>query len=50
MMAALMQGSQDDFVRMLVNALPHIAISDERRVAADAAGGAARSTPPSFTA
>ena len=31
MMAALMQGSQDDFVRMLVNALPHIAISDERR-------------------
>ncbi len=31
MMAALMQGSQDDFIRQLVNALPHIAISDERR-------------------
>ena len=31
MMAALMQGSQDDFVRLLVNALPHIAVSDERR-------------------
>jgi len=31
MMAALMQGSQDDFVRQLVNALPHIAVSDERR-------------------
>src|SRR5262245_53770063 len=31
MMAALMQGSQDDFVRQLVNALPHITISDERR-------------------
>ena len=31
MMAALMQGSQDDFIRMLVNALPHIAVSDERR-------------------
>jgi lipoprotein-releasing system permease protein len=26
-----MQGSQDDFVRMLVDALPHIAVSDERR-------------------
>jgi lipoprotein-releasing system permease protein len=32
MMAALMQGSQDDFVRQLVNALPHITVSDERRV------------------
>jgi lipoprotein-releasing system permease protein len=31
MMAALMQGSQDDFVRQLVNALPHITVSDERR-------------------
>jgi lipoprotein-releasing system permease protein len=31
MMAALMQGSQDDFVRQLVNSLPHIAVSDERR-------------------
>jgi lipoprotein-releasing system permease protein len=31
MMAALMQGSQDDFIRQLVNALPHIAVSDERR-------------------
>jgi lipoprotein-releasing system permease protein len=33
MMAALMQGSQDDFIRQLVNALPHITVSDERRVA-----------------
>jgi lipoprotein-releasing system permease protein len=32
MMAALMQGSQDDFIRQLVNALPHITVSDERRV------------------
>lgn len=31
MMAALMQGSQDDFVDRLVNSLAHIAISDERR-------------------
>jgi lipoprotein-releasing system permease protein len=31
MMAALMQGSQDDFVRQLVNALPQITVSDERR-------------------
>ena len=31
MMAALMQGSQDDFIRQLVNALPHITTSDERR-------------------
>jgi lipoprotein-releasing system permease protein len=32
MMAALMVGSQDDFIRQLVNALPHVAVSDERRV------------------
>lgn len=31
MMAALMQGSQEDFVRTLVNAMPHVAINDERR-------------------
>jgi len=31
MMAALMQGSQDDFIRQLVNALPHITVQDERR-------------------
>jgi len=31
MMAALMQGSQDDFTQRLVNALPHITVSDERR-------------------
>ena len=30
MMAALMEGSQDDFVKTLVNALPHISVSDER--------------------
>ncbi|MCZ7658657.1 MAG: ABC transporter permease [Xanthobacteraceae bacterium] len=33
MMAALMEGSQDDFMRQLIDALPHIAISDERRQA-----------------
>ncbi|HEY7670550.1 MAG TPA: ABC transporter permease [Hyphomicrobium sp.] len=31
MMASLMQGSQDDFIRQLVNALPHITVSDDRR-------------------
>ena len=31
MMAALMQGSQDDFTKRLVNTLPHIAVTDERR-------------------
>lgn len=31
MMASLMQGSQDDFTRRLVNTLPNITISDERR-------------------
>jgi ABC-type lipoprotein release transport system permease subunit len=31
MMAALMQGSQEDFTQRLVNALPHITVSDERR-------------------
>jgi lipoprotein-releasing system permease protein len=31
MMAALMQGSQDDFIRQLVNAMPHVTVSDERR-------------------
>lgn len=31
MMASLMQGSQEDFIRQLVNALPHITVYDERR-------------------
>ncbi len=31
MMAALMVGSQNDFMRQLIDALPHIAVSDERR-------------------
>lgn len=31
MMAALMQGSQDDFTQRLVNTLAHITVSDERR-------------------
>ncbi len=31
MMAALMQGSQDDFTQRLVNTLPHVTVSDERR-------------------
>ncbi len=31
MMASLMQGSQDDFTQRLVNTLPHIVVSDERR-------------------
>lgn len=31
MMASLMQGSQDDFIKQLVNAMAHITVSDERR-------------------
>jgi lipoprotein-releasing system permease protein len=31
MMASLMVGSQNDFMRQLIDALPHIAISDEQR-------------------
>jgi lipoprotein-releasing system permease protein len=31
MMAALLQGSQQDFIRQLVNAMPHVTVSDERR-------------------
>jgi lipoprotein-releasing system permease protein len=31
MMAALMEGSQDDFMRQLIDALPHITVSDDRR-------------------
>jgi lipoprotein-releasing system permease protein len=31
MMAAIMEGSQDDFIRTLVNALPHISVTDELR-------------------
>lgn len=30
-MAALMQGSQDDFIRQLVDTMPHVEISDETR-------------------
>jgi lipoprotein-releasing system permease protein len=30
MMASLMEGSQDDFIKTLVNVLPHVTISDER--------------------
>ena len=33
-MAALMQGSQDDFIATLVDAIPHVQITDERREAA----------------
>ena len=31
MMAAMMEGSQDDFIATLVDALPHISITDELR-------------------
>jgi len=31
MMAAMMEGSQDDFIKTLVDALPHISITDELR-------------------
>ncbi|MDX2307014.1 MAG: ABC transporter permease [Hyphomicrobium sp.] len=31
LMAAIMEGSQNDFTRQLVDALPHITVSDERR-------------------
>ena len=33
MMASLMEGSQDDFMRQLIDALPHITVTDERRQA-----------------
>jgi lipoprotein-releasing system permease protein len=46
MMAALMQGSQEDFIRRLVDSIPNITVSDERREPprqpAEAAYGAAR--------
>jgi lipoprotein-releasing system permease protein len=32
MMASLMVGSQDDFTQRMVNSLPHITVTDERRV------------------
>ena len=31
MMASIMEGSQDDFIRQLVDSLPHISVTDERR-------------------
>ncbi len=31
MMASLMEGSQRDFIRQLVDALPHVSVTDERR-------------------
>lgn len=31
MMASLMQGSQEDFTRTLIDAMPHITVADERR-------------------
>ena len=31
MMAAMMEGSQDDFIATLVDALPHISVTDELR-------------------
>jgi lipoprotein-releasing system permease protein len=31
MMAALMEGSQADFMRQLIDAIPHVAITDDRR-------------------
>jgi lipoprotein-releasing system permease protein len=34
MMASLMEGSQRDFIRQLVDSLPHITVSDERRAPA----------------
>lgn len=32
MMASLMEGSQNDFIKQLVDALPHISVTDDRRV------------------
>jgi lipoprotein-releasing system permease protein len=34
MMASLMEGSQRDFVTTLINTLPHVSVTDERRHAA----------------
>jgi lipoprotein-releasing system permease protein len=33
MIAGLMEGSQRDFIRQLVDMLPHVTVSDERRSA-----------------
>ena len=35
MMAGLMQGSQVDFLRQLVDAMPHITVTDEKRSVAN---------------
>ena len=31
MMASLMEGSQEDFINRLIDSLPHISVTDERR-------------------
>ncbi len=41
--SSLMQGSETDFIRRLVDNSPHITVSDEFRNPAAAAGGAALS-------
>ena len=33
MLASLMQGSQIDFIQQLVDTMPHITVTDERKVA-----------------
>ncbi|WP_417769726.1 ABC transporter permease [Stappia sp.] len=38
-MASLMQGSQDDFIATLVDAIPHVEVSDDRREAGPPPGG-----------
>ena len=48
-MAALMEGSQADFMRQLIDALPHITVTDERRVAPLQPAGPP-STQPRFAA
>lgn len=41
MMAALLEGSQNDFIRQLVDALPHISVTDEKRNAPEQPASAA---------
>ena len=49
MMAAIMEGSQDDFIRTLVNALPHISVTDELRSQTNSLPTSS-TEPPNFTA
>ena len=50
MMAALMEGSQNDFMRQLIDALPHITVSDDLRKPPVQPAETSTSLPPRSTA